>query len=108
MKHNFVHQEILLITTSTFSEREWCRSDSSDSSQRLSQIEQLEEACWSGLLNNLLPEIIEHPAPDKKLFVWQVRHGESFLQVDLSEFPVKVAEHLSINAHLFLPSIPAN
>jgi hypothetical protein len=46
-------------------------------------VRKLEEACWSGLLDELLPEIITN----KKLSLWEIGDSEFSLQIELSEYP---------------------
>ena len=47
MKTKTVNQEILLMTTTTFSQREWSVKDTR-SNKPLTPNDQLEEACWNG------------------------------------------------------------
>ena len=56
MKTNSTQQEIILLTGTTFSAREWCERES-NKENNLSDKEQLEEACWNGLLPEMLPEV---------------------------------------------------
>ncbi len=58
-------QEILLITGNRFAEREWAEKIGDDKN-KLTPTEQLEEACWNGLLPDLLPELFEEKVIDKK------------------------------------------
>ena len=68
METDILQQEILLLTDTTFSQRQLCENDAKDDSSHLSESEKLEEACWTGLLDELLPEIIAN----KKLHIWQI------------------------------------
>jgi hypothetical protein len=104
MKTKIVNQEILLMTTTTFASREWCEKDV-QGSKASSAGEQLEEACWNGLLDELLPGIIEKSASGKKLLLWQIIPCGSFLEIELCESPVHVDNALSINPYRFLPMI---
>jgi hypothetical protein len=101
-------QEILLPTNTTFCKRYWCRKDISESNSKSSQNEQIEEACWNGMLPEIFPEIIEGPRLGSKLFLWHIRSGRSFLQIELSEFPVFVEKHCSIDTTFFLPTLINN
>ena len=71
MKTNSTQQEILLLTGTTFSKREWCENISGNKNN-LTEKEQLEEACWNGLLPEILPEVYLRTESDKKLFLWQI------------------------------------
>ncbi len=102
-------QEILLITTTTFSIRDLSYKDDKDSNNSFYTIkEQLEEACWNGLLPDMLPEIILRPALDNKLFIWRMQEGNSFLWIELANQPTKSDSVDSINPNLFSPSINEN
>jgi hypothetical protein len=103
MKTNSTQQEILLITGTSFAERQWCEKDS-DSNKNLTQQEQMEEACANGLMQELLPEVFESP-DNKKLYLWQMKPGFSFLQLELGEYPLAFEKELSIDPHNFLPTI---
>ncbi|MEO8412586.1 MAG: hypothetical protein ABI472_02965 [Ginsengibacter sp.] len=101
MKTDSTQQEILLLTGTSFSNREWCEKISGDTNHLTSK-EQLEEACWNGLLREILPEIYMLPGSQKKLFIWQIKEGKSFIELELGEIPGETDEQLSINPYLFL------
>ena len=100
MKTNTIQQEILLVTTTTLSKREWCKLNASKSSPR-SYTEQLEEACWNGLLDELLPEILTKSSSGKLLYLWHIRHSAAFLQIEMSEIPVTIEKQSSIYPNFF-------
>jgi hypothetical protein len=108
MKKLSVQQEILLVTNNTFSHKQWCENNTAESNNQLSPGELLEEACWNGILNELLPEIMEKPGNNKKLFLWHIRRGETFLQLELSEFPLHVVKEFSIDCNFFLSTRSCN
>ena len=83
MKTNSTQQEILLMTDTSFAQRPWCEKESDNKS--LTQQEKMEEACANGLMQELLPELFEEPE-NKKLYLWQIKPGFSFLQL-LNFFP---------------------
>jgi hypothetical protein len=103
MKTDILQQEILLLTGTTFSQRQLCENDTKDDSKNLSASEKLEEACWTGLLDELLPEIIAN----KKLHIWQIGDTEFSLQIELSEYP-SGEKQFSINPYYFLRTIEYN
>ena len=103
MNTDILQQEILLLTGTTFSQRQLCENDTKDDSKSLSASEKLEEACWTGLLDELLPEIIEN----KKLHIWQIGDTEFSLQIELSEYP-SGEKLFSINPYYFLRTIGYN
>ena len=103
MNTDIIQQEILLLTGTTFSQRQLCENDAKDDSNHLSESEKLEEACWTGLLDELLPEIITN----KKLYIWQIGDTEFSLQIELSEYPSK-QKQFSINPYYFLRTMNYN
>lgn len=105
MKPNSIQQEILLLTTSTISEWQLEENNFSDNNQKLSYTEQLEEACWNGLLDKILPGTIEKPSSGKKLHLWQIRSGSSFIHIELCTFPIVIEKQLSIDPYFFLPQV---
>ncbi len=100
MAKNSTQQEILLITGTSFSSRQ-CYEKEGDTG-RLSQKQQLEEACWNGMLGEMLPEICMKPSAAQKLVVWKIREAHSFLELDLGEFPANKDQQLSIDPYCFL------
>jgi len=58
MEHHGTNQEILLITGSSFYSRQFCKRDESDTRDDLLSMEELERACWNGMLHEILPELV--------------------------------------------------
>lgn len=107
MKTKYTQQEILLVTTSTFAQQEF--SDiSEDKLSKLSKQEKLEAALWQGLLNDMLPELVEKLPNGKKLYLQYIRHGASFLQLELSETLQLIDQHFSIDPYFFFPVLSQN
>jgi hypothetical protein len=103
MEKNTVQKEILLLTGTTFSSRQYHDKDDPGNSRNLSPAEQLEEACWNGLLYDMLPEVFGQPATDeKKLYMWEIKEGKSFLEVELGEFPDEKDKYFSIDPYSFM------
>jgi len=103
MNTDIIQQEILLLTGTTFSQKQLSENDSNGERKNLSEIEKLEDACWNGLLNELLPEIITN----KKLFIWQIGNSEFSLHIELSRYPSADAP-FSINPYYFLTTTANN
>jgi len=105
MKTNSIQQEILLVTNTTFSKRQYCEKEDPGNSQ-LSQEEKLEEACWNGLLNDLLPEIIS--TSNKQIYTWQIRQTKAFIEIELCTSPLRIGREYSIDPYYFFPSLCRN
>ena len=87
METKSTQQEILLLTGTRFSGRQQYQEMDPGSSDNLTGNERLEEACWNGLLYDMLPEISAKAADGKNLRLWQIRASESFLELELGESP---------------------
>jgi hypothetical protein len=102
MKTNTTHQEVLLMTGTSFSARTWCANDDAEDRKNITPEDRLKEACWNGLLPEMLPEICTRATGDKKLFLWQITEASSFIDVELGEVPVETEKYFSINPYSFL------
>jgi hypothetical protein len=102
MDTQYVQMEVLLITGTTLLSQDLCGKDEPGTGNHLSANEQLEKACWDGLLASLLPEVFDQPIRDNHLYLWGVKSAESFLQLDLAEAPIPADSQFSINPYSFL------
>ena len=103
MNTDIFQQEILLLTGTSFSQKQLCGRDGKNDNKDLSESEKLEKAAWDGLFDELLPEIITN----KKLHIWQIWETDFSLQIELSAYPSKENE-LSINPYYFLRTMRYN
>ncbi len=94
MKPQHVHQEVLIFKNTTLSQNALCRKNSSDRNN--SAIEDLEEALWDGLLNELIPEMMPS-IWDVKIVIWGVYAGEFYLLIDLADSPGNTESIFSID-----------
>lgn len=102
MKTYSTHQEILLMTGTSFSSREIQENNDTPGKKNLSEIERLEEACWNGLIQEMLPEIVTRSASDKDLYLWEVKEGSSFLELQYGDTPAESEAQFSIDPYAFL------
>ncbi|HLZ89292.1 MAG TPA: hypothetical protein VKQ52_18680 [Puia sp.] len=102
MKTQYAQMEVLLITGTTFLSRDLWEKDESRQNSLSSENEQLEEACWNGLLQTLLPEIFAEPIGNSRLYLWEVKTAASFLQLDMGEAPTAARSPFSIVPNSFL------
>lgn len=109
MKTQNIQQEILLFTATTFSNRQWCETNASKKEAiSCASHEQLERACWNGMLNEMLPEIMPSTEVRRNLYLWQVLARESFLVIEMSEQRWPAEEEFSIDPYLFMRVTNAN
>jgi hypothetical protein len=100
-----IMEEIMLVTNTTLFQRQLSEKEASERSGLLSREEQLEQDCWNGLLEELLPEIVVQPGYGNKLFLWEIRQGDASLHIQLSESTVHLDMQQSIDPYLFLTNL---
>ena len=103
MEKNSTQQEILLVTGTSFSSREFCETSDGLNYNHLSEKEKLEVACWNGLLPVMLPEIFKNHAAHKKLYLWEIRETSSFIELEMGEKYLEFEKEFSIDPYSFLP-----
>jgi hypothetical protein len=99
MNPTSTQQEILLLICSNFSLRNSCKNEESKKND-LTKGQQLEEACWNGLIHQMLPEICDQSG--NKLLLWQTRETNSFIEIELGDLPEEKEKHFSIDPYSFL------
>ncbi|MEO5997973.1 MAG: hypothetical protein ABIN89_14600 [Chitinophagaceae bacterium] len=104
MKKNSIQQEVLLLSGSSFLSRQLAQDEEPGQQQHTRGYNQLEEACWNGLMQLILPEIFEEPLGTKDLFMWKVTGLDSFIGMELANFPSKAEIECSIEPSAFLRS----
>lgn len=102
MATNFTQQEILLMTGTSFSARQFAEKDDQSNSKNFSKKEQLEDACWNGLLPEMLPEVFNKETDAHKIYLWQIKEANAFIELELSEFPEKIENYFSIDPYVFM------
>jgi hypothetical protein len=107
METKSTQQEILLNTNTVFAHQQWIDKDSLGS-ENLNHIEQLEKACWEGLVKELIPELDITLHTQSKLWLWHVHETQSFLALDFYEFPGPKENAASIVPYLFMGEFKLN
>lgn len=102
MKATSTQQEILLMTGTSFANRQSQDKSDNEKSRNLSEKERLEEACWNGLLKEMLPEVFTEIDKGKELYLWQIKEASSFIELELAEFPEEKDRYLSLDPYVFL------
>lgn len=97
-----LQQEILIMTGTSFSSRLYCQ-DIGAFNKIYTETEHLQEACWNGLLPEMLPEICQWAFQNKTLYLWQVKENRSCIEIDIAEAPSMMERDSSIDPYAFLP-----
>ena len=103
MDTNFTQKEVLLMMSSRFSSRQWCEKDDQGNAAPRNIKDQLEEACWNGLLPEMLPEIFEKQASED-IYLWKVKQTSAFLELELGQSPGETDKFFSIDPYTILVS----
>jgi hypothetical protein len=107
MKNNSIFREILFVTTTSFSKRQLCETDAMERDRNLAPAEQLEAACWNGLVDEVLPETMHLPFT-QKLFLWQIETRKSYLRLSMGLCPPVLEEEYTLDPYNFLYSQEMN
>ena len=94
--------EILMFTNTSFSGRQLCELNAQERNGNLTPAEELEAACWNGLLDEMLPEITQRQAYNDKLFIWQVETRKSYLRISMGVCPLIPAVRFTLDPHILL------
>lgn len=95
------NHEVLVFTNTYFSKKQFCEKGN-DRKPNESFEDQLQRACWNGLVFEILPHFVEHPFQKHSVYTWEVIPGHHFIEVTMGEAPHSPEHSTSINPYLFL------
>ena len=102
MEPQVINQEILLFTGSSFCSRKFCRGNNDQSNTDHSPIEELEKACWDGMLCEMLPELVGNSLQHRNSYIWNTASGVNFLCINLGIGLTTIEKQTSIDPYFFL------
>lgn len=109
MKQINTNQEILLFTGTSFTNRELCsRENEKDNIGKASPMEELERACWDGMLNEMFPKIKCPAFPQNENYIWKVMPGIHFLRINMGGYPPKQDYETTLDPYFFMLSTYEN
>ena len=94
--------EIMLVATSSFAGRQFIDLNDGENQSKQSPAEQLETACWNGLLNDMVPEIMNPVAGYWRLFLWTVETRQNCIRISLGAANPKIENCSSLDPEAFL------
>jgi len=65
-------------------------------------VEKLEEACWNGLLKEVLPEICNMSASGRQMYIWGIRDYNSIMEIEIGEYPSVKDSFMCIDPYTFI------
>jgi hypothetical protein len=102
MKTTSYHHEILLFTGTSLANRQLTSTKENSTGRTYSRVEELEKACWDGILYEMFPEILGSSYPKCKSFLWHILPGKNFLYINIGENPVSAEHETSIDPYFFM------
>ena len=108
MKTTNTHHEILFFTGTSLASRQLADSKEIGNSKTYSVMEELEKACWNGIIYEMFPEILNSIYPKCQSFLWHVLTGKNFLYINIGPDPVKAEHDTSIDPYFFMMTISEN
>lgn len=99
MKQEIINHEVLLLTGTHFSKRQFCEKSRDRADDSYSSC--LQDACWNGLVFEILPGF-KSPFEKNSGYTWEVVPAESFIEVKIGATPYDIERSISLNPHLFL------
>ena len=103
MEPQVINQEILLFTGSSFCSRKFYKRKNDDKSNNdHSTMEELEKACWDGMLYEMLPELTGKVTQRGNSYIWNTASGVNFLCINLGSGSTTVGKQTSIDPYFFL------
>ncbi|RYZ18456.1 MAG: hypothetical protein EOO10_25720 [Chitinophagaceae bacterium] len=105
MANESIQQEILFVSSSGFAQRPCAERDSSENAKSLSQQDKFKEACWNGLLKEMLPEVFAINNSSEKIFLWQMRECKHVLALEMASGPCDIVLEASIDPYCFSDSL---
>src|SRR5580765_1345870 len=101
MEPQVINQEILLFTGSSFCSRKFCKRDDECNSDH-SPLEELEKACWDGMLYEMLPELVGNSTQRGNSYTWNTASGVNFLCINRGTGSTSIGKQTSIDPYFFL------
>ena len=100
MKKSNARHEVLLFTRTTFCTRQFCEGNHTSPMDLPG--DQLEKACWSRLLVDILPGILANQSGKRTNYTWEVIPAQHFIDVKIAPTPYSIHYVTSINPYFFL------
>lgn len=108
MNQTDINQEILLLTDTSFANRELLSNQNVNKGENFFSIhEKLEKACWDGMLDELLPELAADDSENER-FLWQILSADNFLCINIGMFGKPVESETSIDPYCFITYVTPN
>ena len=102
MNQTNLQHEIILFTGTSLTNKQLTNTEENINGRKYSAIEELEKACWNGILYEMFPEILGSTYPKCQSFLWHVLTGKNFVYINIGETPVAAEHDTSIDPYFFM------
>ena len=100
MNNSTNQKEVLLVVNTSFFSKTWLKRNETAADKNFTQKEKIIDACWNGLVAEILPECFD--TTDKSLTLWQVNDADAFIDLEFCTAVEEKEKDLSVNPHLFM------
>ena len=109
MKTTNTHHEILLFTGTSLANKQLTDNKENSNGKKYSAIEELEKACWNGIIHEMFPEILGSFYPKcQSLFCGMYLPEKIFSISILAPNPVTAEHDTSIDPYFFMMTVCEN
>lgn len=105
MKLSSKHQEILFFINATQKKTELANNQEQNHCEKIHAIQDLESACWNGLIYKLLPKIPCSTYSKCESILWQVLADKKFLYINIGPTPLIADYSPLIDPYFFMMNI---
>jgi hypothetical protein len=104
MPRNPQLQEIIIVSSSQFANRSYVEKNINHADEQSNNLKKntLKDACWNGMLKDILPELFLRFSKEDHLFLWQMRECRNVFTMELSEKPGDLDFQASIDPYCFM------
>ena len=106
MKANSTQMEIIILAGTSFSASQTSDKPEATSKPARTEKEILTEACWNGMLPEILPEVFVQMPVGKKMYLWEIKEADTFIELEMGELQEDKEKYFSINPYAFIPEQP--
>ncbi|MET0242279.1 MAG: hypothetical protein ABW174_02370 [Flavitalea sp.] len=101
MADQSTQQEVLLLTGTSFSARQGIDNEPRVHEAKPDEQTTLEQACWNGQLPTMLPEICGPEIMEGPVYIWKIREGSTFLEVELGDSQKEIDAYYSLDPYAY-------
>jgi hypothetical protein len=100
--NTLTHQkEILLVSDACFFSKHWAKKQEVETNNGFTQKEKLMDACWNGMVSEMLPECFDVIA-DYALRIWCISDTNAFVNLNFWDGEEPSEQEFALNPYIFM------